>query len=252
MLLDCIVSLNAAKDVPTLRRLVSDYGRSLGFKGFCVITPIAQRRDQGRILSSIGFDAAWARAYTSSLRIADPLPDIVIAGSTPYRWGKARTLPNLTAAERGYLDSLDQFGMSDGLMFPVFGTGARTGVMGFGLHPDLDSLDTRTLLELHNVIQTGYMNYCQLMIREVAPDQVLSAREREVLYWITRGKSNNAMATILDISASTVDTYIRRIFAKLGVSDRVGAAMAAVQQGYVIAGAFRQVPEPDPLDLAVL
>jgi two-component system, NarL family, nitrate/nitrite response regulator NarL len=53
----------------------------------------------------------------------------------------------------------------------------------------------------------------------------LSPRERDIVNLIIKGYSNKVIAELLDISAWTVGTHLRRIFAKLGVSSR--AAMVA-------------------------
>ena len=52
----------------------------------------------------------------------------------------------------------------------------------------------------------------------------LTAREREVLFWVARGKSNSETAIILGISASTVGKHLERIYAKLGVENRTAAS----------------------------
>src|SRR5438477_10146920 len=52
----------------------------------------------------------------------------------------------------------------------------------------------------------------------------LTPREREVLFWLARGKSNAEIATILDIATSTVGKHLERIYQKLGVENRTAAA----------------------------
>jgi DNA-binding CsgD family transcriptional regulator len=54
----------------------------------------------------------------------------------------------------------------------------------------------------------------------------LSPREYEIARMVAKGFPNKMIARVLDISTWTVGTYLRRIFAKLGVSSR--AAMVAV------------------------
>lgn len=54
---------------------------------------------------------------------------------------------------------------------------------------------------------------------------LLSPRERDIVNLITKGYPNKMIAELLDISAWTVGTHLRRIFAKLGVTSR--AAMVA-------------------------
>lgn len=61
----------------------------------------------------------------------------------------------------------------------------------------------------------------------------LTPRERDVLELVSLGKSNTIIAQILELSPHTVDTYMRRIYQKLGVSDRVSAAIKAHGSGMV-------------------
>ena len=58
----------------------------------------------------------------------------------------------------------------------------------------------------------------------------LTAREREVLLWISEGKSNPEIGRILGISARTVDKHVERLLAKLRVESR-SAAMLKVLPG---------------------
>ena len=58
-----------------------------------------------------------------------------------------------------------------------------------------------------------------------APKVSLSPREREIARMVAKGYPNKAIAAVLEISAWTVGTHLRRIFAKLGVTSR--AAMVA-------------------------
>ncbi len=53
--------------------------------------------------------------------------------------------------------------------------------------------------------------------------EVLSGREREVLWWVARGKTNAEIATALYISESTVRKHLQNTYSKLGVSSRTGA-----------------------------
>ena len=57
----------------------------------------------------------------------------------------------------------------------------------------------------------------------------LTAREAEVLYWITEGKTNPEIAIILDSSTNTVKKHANNLFVKLGVETRTAAARAALQ-----------------------
>jgi DNA-binding response OmpR family regulator/DNA-binding CsgD family transcriptional regulator len=57
----------------------------------------------------------------------------------------------------------------------------------------------------------------------------LTARESQVLLWISRGKSNREIGEILTISPRTVNKHLEQVFVKLGVENRAAAAARAVR-----------------------
>lgn len=60
--------------------------------------------------------------------------------------------------------------------------------------------------------------------------RILSSREHEVLKLIVLGKNNNEIAKELFISIHTVKVHVSSIIEKLGVEDRVQAAVKAVRE----------------------
>jgi DNA-binding CsgD family transcriptional regulator len=59
--------------------------------------------------------------------------------------------------------------------------------------------------------------------RRVTPDVGLTRREREILSWVERGKTNVEIAQILWISPGTVRKHLENAYEKLGVSTRTAA-----------------------------
>lgn len=51
----------------------------------------------------------------------------------------------------------------------------------------------------------------------------LTAREREVMTWVARGKTNPQIAELLWVAPSTVRKHLENIYAKLGVNTRTAA-----------------------------
>ncbi len=62
------------------------------------------------------------------------------------------------------------------------------------------------------------------------PEEVLSAREIEVLELVAQGKSNPDIANELWISETTVKSHMIHIFDKLGVADRTAAVTVALRR----------------------
>ncbi len=61
----------------------------------------------------------------------------------------------------------------------------------------------------------------------------LTHRELEVLRLVVEGKTNQGIGLNLGISEKTVEKYLEAVFAKLGVTSRVEAAVYAVREGLV-------------------
>ena len=72
----------------------------------------------------------------------------------------------------------------------------------------------------------------QALRRPAPPDpmQPLSPRERDVLELISRGLSNREIARDLGIGEQTVKTHVSSILTKLGLQDRLQAAIFALRQ----------------------
>ncbi len=68
---------------------------------------------------------------------------------------------------------------------------------------------------------------------ETGPDPLalLTAREREVLIEVARGRTNRAIARALGISAHTVNTHRTHLMDKLEVHDAIALARLAVRAG---------------------
>jgi HD-GYP domain-containing protein (c-di-GMP phosphodiesterase class II) len=61
----------------------------------------------------------------------------------------------------------------------------------------------------------------------------LTPREIEVLCLVARGASNKQIAASLVISEKTARNHVERTYAKIGVSNRIGASMYALRNGLV-------------------
>lgn len=83
-------------------------------------------------------------------------------------------------------------------------------------------LGIRTPTEiLLSIEKTSVSNPEKLLAEEFS----LTAREAEILIWLSRGKTNRDIGDILSISNRTVNKHLEQIFQKLGVDNRTSAAV---------------------------
>lgn len=80
------------------------------------------------------------------------------------------------------------------------------------------------------------MRECEYDIETIINEKIgkrLTERELEVLQLVVSGKTNNEIADELLISVHTAKAHVCAILQKMGVSDRVQAAVKAVQEQMV-------------------
>ncbi|MEE4212394.1 MAG: LuxR family transcriptional regulator, partial [Parvularcula sp.] len=172
---------------------------------------------------AVGFPRDWVQEYVrEGYDRIDPIPRAALTAAQPFWWSNVHELVDVDAEEEAYLARLSGKGLGNGIAVPVFGPHGRSGYVGLGCgHIAKD--DGPSIYGLQLACQAAHLRYCVLLQRQLPEGVTLSEREREILAWIARGKSNSVIAEILDLSPNTVDTYIRRVFRKLQVADRVTA-----------------------------
>ncbi len=91
-----------------------------------------------------------------------------------------------------------------------------------------------TLVDALRRVQAGIRFLPPPIARSLAdrtPNSDLSPREREVLTLMVHGKSNKEIAATLGITEATVKCHVSVILARLEVSGRTQAVVAALQRG---------------------
>jgi len=182
---------------------------------------------------SDGYPPGWVCKYIDGkLALIDPVRRAAARMSEPFLWSEIRSILPMTPEAERYLDIVAEADLGDGVAIQVYGPNLRNAYVGLGF-ADAGTRPTRTeMFELQCAAQIAHLRYCAIVAdRNPAGVRTLSAREREVLEWMARGKSNGVIADILGLSRHTVDTLVRRIYDKLDVSDRVTAVLHGIGAG---------------------
>lgn len=195
---------------------LSCYRRKLPEDEISVVGDVPGEAADGQMLLSESQRENHARAWTAS----QPFK---------WRWQKAKTI--LGAEHANTVERLSS--VKDGhVTLPVFGPMALNGFF-FCAYGEASEKAYQREISLQMHLQAVHACLCDIEISRTPPSK-LSTQERDVLRLVSKGLSNKEIARSLDISQHTVDTYIRRCFDKLGVKDRVSAAVRAFRFGALI------------------
>lgn len=175
--------------------------------------------------------------YSEALFRDNPVVAHALKTTEPIPWNEAGRVSDLSAENQAFMRKLQSLLPGEGMVIQVFGPMQRNGTVNIGFGKVAPYLDQQSIREMQLAAECGHLHYCKLVPVDTERDRILTSREREVLDWISKGKSNSVIADILGISAHTVDTHVRRIFKKLDVNDRTTAAVKGLGSGLVQAAA---------------
>lgn len=180
-----------------------------------------------------GFPTDWVDEYVQQnfLEI-DPLPEIAASMERPFYWHELPDLMEMTPDRERFMAAMHKTSVGDGIAFYLYGPRFQNAFIGLGFGQNDILLTDEQIFELQCLTQAAHLRYCVLS-KERRRQQELTARERDVLELIALGKSNSVIADILSMSPHTVDSHVRKIFAKLDVADRTTAALRGLGRGLI-------------------
>ncbi len=183
------------------------------------------------------FPTDWLEHYLEqSYAEIDPMIQQSRREARPFHWFEVDKRLNLNPRQKAFLEDLRQAGMTDGLAIPVFGPKGTMAYFGLGTVNDTLQVTEADKMELQFACLQTHNRYMDLsnIADETMPIKRLSPRESEVLSLVAAGLSNNFIADELGISENTVDTMLRRVFAKLNVNNRISAVLRGIGSGLIL------------------
>jgi len=214
--------------------LARDSYRALGANRFIYhLTPkLRSQIDPTIQLIAEGFSAELMTLYeTADFRERDPIPETIMHSGVPMRWSEAIARAKLELPQVEFLEKCKTLGLVDGMGFPLFGPNGRNGYAAFTFKNDDMLYDKALIAKIAAVTTAGHLRICKLLDEREQCHVELSHRENQVLQFMANGLSNREISHRLDVGSSTTDTYVRRVFSKLGVNERTSASIRALELG---------------------
>ncbi len=187
-----------------------------------------ERVAQAQVLAQIS-PAGWQDNYAQR-GLDEGNPVILAPGRTirPFRWSEGGL-----SSLRGWkgLDLARELKIEDGLAIPCAELDGRAGIISLCFERlRFGQTEIRTI-QFAAIVAYERMRTLSPARRMAARTTPLTDRERDCLGFVAAGKSDAAIAGILNISANTVHWHLKNAKRKLGVCSRAQAVAKLYETG---------------------
>ncbi|MEZ5987110.1 MAG: autoinducer binding domain-containing protein [Hyphomonas sp.] len=172
-----------------------------------------------------------ARRRSRLAILHDPIALCAIRSRRPFSWAEAHA--HASRIGRMVVDMVHDYGITDGMMFPMHALASISGGVSLG-GDRMPDLSRTQVAELEIVCQTAYYHLEELMgpfpYQKLAE---LSPREAECVQFAAAGKSNWEIAHILGIREDSVKKTLQRACRKLDAVNRAHLVSSAIAHGQI-------------------
>lgn len=181
-----------------------------------------------------GWDNEWFERYASRGYVHhDPVARHCFTTSRPFDWSDAPYDRQADGLARQIMDEARDFGMKQGLCVPVHMEGGLQGVVSFV--GETSHLDEKARLELHML---ALYTHARLRFLNSAADAasgrgVITAREAEILKWVSTGRTADQIGRVTGLTARTVNQHCENAQKRLGTSNRLHTVVEAIRQNLI-------------------
>jgi LuxR family quorum sensing-dependent transcriptional regulator len=210
-----------------IQRTAADFGLSCFMTGF---VPAPHKPFEPYILLH-NWPLAWFKRYMDNAYMdIDPVIRKTRNTFEPFAWSEAAYDRGKDPLAHKVMCEATEFRLRAGYTVPLFTRSGDQGGMTFGGERFEASPDAKKALHLIAIYGHGKARAIAMARqRTVVATPKLSAREIEVLKWCAAGKTNSAIADILLVSATTIETHIARACRKLDCMNRTHAVAEAMR-----------------------
>jgi DNA-binding CsgD family transcriptional regulator len=188
----------------------------------------------GNAMSSCGYADDWLKIYSQpDFRQLDPVTSYIMAKGKPMSIKDAIGEQRLSADQQEFVGIFERFHPLDGVGFPLYGPYCTNGFCSVSIGRPLIGSDYQKISDFRRLALASHTRIAVIEGEKKKAAYALSKREAEVLRQMAKGETNKEIAQAMKLSPASIDTYARRIFAKLETNSRVEASLRGVAYGLI-------------------
>lgn len=235
-----IETLTRARNTLDMQRSLERFSHKMGFDYFrlLIIFPISMNKSHVALFNNCPL--SWFQAYCENRYLTqDPVVCLGLRQTLPIFWNSLDyNQPWLPAGSRDVMNLAEDFGVRNGVSFPLYSPNGERGILSF-----ITKEQSNSELMFENV---PTLSFCASYIFNAALELVkrkpeiarhlttLSSREKECLFWASEGKTSWEIATILGISERTVNFHLTQVTNKTDSRNRNQAIAKTISSGLIV------------------
>ena len=171
----------------------------------------------------------WVAHYkANNLLDVDPVHAQVLSSSVPFLWSELQETKKLDTSSKLLMNQARDAGLKSGLGIPLYGLNGEIAAMGVARSEEVKKEKYEDLAIISFMATFFHETYKKSLSPDIAIE--LTIKEKEVLLWAAEGKTDDEIATILNLSLPTIRYRWGRIFEKLGVYKKTHAVAKAIMR----------------------
>lgn len=218
---------NRVTDMQSLRGLLEDTVKTLGFDYFALLHHVDLSRRSSDYIKLIQYPQAWKeQSFSHQYYSDDPILAVSQKSVTPFLWTDVPRLMPLTHRQTEILSHAHLAGMGDGVTVPINIPGEFSGSCSFcmrlGRKIPLASLPTAQYLGCFAFQAARRMIEMSTAAKPAIEEaqQRLSPRQLDCVILAGRGKSDRDVGQLLGISGQTVHQHMEEAKRRYNVATR--------------------------------
>jgi DNA-binding CsgD family transcriptional regulator len=229
-----LADLRRAKRDDELIDIMKDFTKNCDFCSFQLAPgPHNPTPDPTALLAFGSYNPEWKRQYATEPSCRhDPARAQAILRAGSVQWQRVFAAVR-EPEQRDFVARARAQGFKDGVTTPIHGPQGCVAIMMFGAAQalDLSGEDEEALSHVAMALHQRVRRLAAAAIVGFPPPAKLTAREIECLHWVLEGKTNWEIGVVTGVTARTVQFHLGNAARKLGVVNRVQAAVSALIRG---------------------
>lgn len=232
-----ILAIDTASDLDGILTILQKQIRKFGFDSFTYWLRWSNADAKEPIYISTYPEQFINHYIANDFQSHDMVGRLSTQKNTPFKWTELSEQYSITKMQNVLFDDSRAVGLTSGGSIPIHGPNQVQAT--FSVVSDVDAKEFDRLFhyhrhELHIIGTYAHERIMRLDLDSSINSLTLTARETEILTWVSRGKTYWEIGMILSIQEDTVKKYMQRIFALLQVSNNTHAVAKAIINGLII------------------